>query len=93
MIWHMVHDTATGEGVSIGSVIADPLPDGLTATPLTDADADAILAGTLAWDSATRSTIPTIVTPPNDTQVDDIAAALANLPPATLAALRAALGI
>jgi hypothetical protein len=57
--WHLLYNTTTGQSVSIGTVIADPLPEGITALPLTDAEGEGLQNGTLKWDAATRSLIPT----------------------------------
>jgi hypothetical protein len=57
--WHLLYNTATGESVSIGTVIADPLPEGITALPLTDEQGEGLQNGTLIWDAATRTLIPT----------------------------------
>ena len=58
---YAVHDAA-GTLLSIGTVVADPLPDGLTAKALTDAEAVDLAEGA-TWDSATLSVIP-LVRPP-----------------------------
>jgi hypothetical protein len=57
--WHLLYNSTTGESVSIGTVIADPLPAGITALPLTDEQGEGLQNGTLIWDAATRSLIPT----------------------------------
>jgi hypothetical protein len=57
--WHLLYNTATGQSVSIGTVIADPLPEHLTALPLTDAEGEGLQNGSLKWDEETRSLIPT----------------------------------
>jgi len=57
--WHLLYNTTTGESVSIGTVIADPLPAGITALPLTDAEGEGLQNGSLIWDAATRTLIPT----------------------------------
>jgi hypothetical protein len=57
--WHLLYNTTTGQSVSIGTVIADPLPAGITALPLTDAEGEGMQNGTLIWDAATRSLIQT----------------------------------
>jgi hypothetical protein len=57
--WHLLYNTTTGESVSIGTVIADPLPEGITALPLTDAEGEGLQNGNLIWDAASRSLIPT----------------------------------
>ena len=57
--WHILYNTATGQSVSIGTVIADPLPAGITALPLTDEQGEGLQNGTLKWNEETRSLIPT----------------------------------
>ncbi len=57
--WHLLYNTATGQSVSIGTVIADPLPEGITALPLTDEQGEGLQNGLLKWDEETRSLIPT----------------------------------
>jgi hypothetical protein len=59
MNWHLLYNTATGQSVSIGTVIADPLPAHLTALALSDAEGEGLQNGSLIWDAATRSLIPT----------------------------------
>jgi hypothetical protein len=63
--WHLLHNTVTGQSVSIGTVIADPLPAGITALPLTDEQGESLQNGSLIWDAATRSLIAT--PPPKQT--------------------------
>jgi hypothetical protein len=57
--WHILYNTASGQSVSIGTVIADPLPAGITALPLTDEQGEGLQNGTLKWDEETRTLIPT----------------------------------
>ena len=57
--WHLLYDTATGASISIGTVIADPLPEGITALPLTDEQGEGLQNGSLKWDEATRTLIAT----------------------------------
>jgi hypothetical protein len=57
--WHLLYNSTTGESVSIGTVIADPLPAGITAQPLTDAEGEGLQNGSLQWDAASRSLIAT----------------------------------
>lgn len=59
MNWHLLYNSTTGASVSIGTVIADPLPDGITALPLTDEQGAGLQSGSLKWDEATRTLIPT----------------------------------
>jgi hypothetical protein len=63
--WHLLYNTTTGESVSIGTVIADPLPAGITALPLTDAEGEGLQNGSLQWDAASRTLIAT--PPPTQT--------------------------
>jgi hypothetical protein len=57
--WHILYNTVTGQSVSIGTVIADPLPTGITALPLTDEQGEGLQNGSLKWDAASRTLIPT----------------------------------
>jgi hypothetical protein len=57
--WHLLYNSMTGASVSIGTVIADPLPEGITALPLTDEQGEGLQNGSLIWDAATRTLIPT----------------------------------
>ena len=63
MSWYMVHDANTGREVSLGTVVADPLPQGLASAVLSEADASAIREGRATWDAETRSvvTLPPVV--------------------------------
>ena len=71
MNWHLLYTTATGQSVSIGTVIADPLPEGITALPLTDEQGEGLQNGTLIWDAASRALIPT--PPPTQTAEEFLA--------------------
>ena len=51
MTTYMIHD-ANGEAVSIGTVVADPLPAGLTAVALSTEDATKLRTG-WQWNPAT----------------------------------------
>jgi hypothetical protein len=57
--WNILYNTASGQSVSIGTVIANPLPAGITALPLTDEQGEGLQNGSLIWDAATRTLIPT----------------------------------
>ena len=57
MSWFAVVERATGILVSVGTVLADPMPDHLEALPLGESKFDSL---THRWDPATR----TIVTKP-----------------------------
>lgn len=49
---YIITDDA-GNAVSVGTIVADPLPDGLTAHQFSDATASGLLDGSLVWDAAT----------------------------------------
>jgi hypothetical protein len=55
--WYIVYNTNDGQSVSIGTVLADPLPSHLTAQPLSQLEADGLLNGLLLWDPVTGSLI------------------------------------
>jgi hypothetical protein len=57
--WHLLYNTESGKSVSIGTVIADPLPEHLTALPLTDEQGEGLQNGLLKWDEETRTLVPT----------------------------------
>jgi hypothetical protein len=77
MTTYMIHNN--GQPVSIGTVIADPLPQGLTATALSDTDAARLLTGGWQWNPATLAV--DIEPAPVPDPLGDIAA---ELPAATL---------
>ena len=58
MITYLIHDD-DGNAVSIGTVLADPMPDGLTVVQLTAEDADVLAQGKGRWDAFTLSVVPT----------------------------------
>ena len=55
--WHIVYNTATGASVSIGTVLADPMPSQFSVFDMTEAEKDQLFAGTLRWDEITRSLV------------------------------------
>lgn len=59
--WFVVANES-GTAISLGTVPADPLPEGLSAVALSDADSAALLDGSGQWDSATRSVV--VLPPP-----------------------------
>ncbi|RTL22686.1 MAG: hypothetical protein EKK55_14305 [Rhodocyclaceae bacterium] len=63
--WFAVVDRASGEAVSFGTVVADPLPAHLEAVPI--ASQPSKRAGT-RWDAASKSvaTIPVVEVPSRD---------------------------
>jgi hypothetical protein len=56
MSWYIVKN-GSGEAVSMGTVLANPMPSGLAAVALSDADASGILAGEKRWDAATQTVV------------------------------------
>lgn len=57
MTWFAIHHQGTGELTSVGTVVADPLPDDLVAVELTDPEAKGINRGSHVWDAASRSVV------------------------------------
>ena len=55
---YAVYNAFGGSLVSTGTVVADPLPDGLEAIALSDADGEMLRTGAGRWDDATRSVVP-----------------------------------
>ena len=53
MVWYALYETINGKLVSVGTVIADPLPTGLTSISLPDKPADNQM-----WDEVTRAFVP-----------------------------------
>ncbi len=83
---------ADGALISSGTVIADPLPEGLTAVALSDTEWGGIQDGTMTWDATARTVAS--VPPPADPRADLIAqveqaTTIAKLRAAVLAALDA----
>jgi hypothetical protein len=58
-----VYETATGRLVSVGTVVANPLPAGLTSVALSAADRDGLRDGTRVWDATMRAVVARTPTP------------------------------
>jgi hypothetical protein len=58
MIWYIVFRKDTGEPYSIGSQLADPLPEEFDAVALSEAEAAALMSGQSKWDAALRQVVP-----------------------------------
>lgn len=58
MTAYAVHQVSNGQLVSVGTVIADPLPAGLAAIVLSQTDGQSLRDGTGAWDAVTLTVIP-----------------------------------
>jgi hypothetical protein len=56
MTTYLIHDT-NGRAFSIGTVLADPMPQHLTVVELSDADAELLASGRGLWDAATLSVV------------------------------------
>jgi hypothetical protein len=54
-----VYDNTTGQLVSVGTVVADPLPAGLAQSTLSAQDAAGLAEGSRMWDPATRTVVAT----------------------------------
>lgn len=55
--WHILYNTNTGQAVSIGTVIADPIPEELTALSLTDEEGDGLCQGLYKWDENLKKVV------------------------------------
>jgi hypothetical protein len=73
MTTYLIHN-ADGNAVSVGTVVADPLPAGLTAVALSDTDAAKLNDGTGIWDATTLTVIDRPVAPPRPTVEDRLVA-------------------
>jgi hypothetical protein len=54
---YLLHN-GNGRAVSIGTVLADPMPDGLTVVPLSADDAALVRTGKGRWDEQARAVVP-----------------------------------
>lgn len=54
-----VYQNTTGQLVSVGTVVADPLPAGLTSVALSAPDEAGLANGSRMWDPATRTVVAT----------------------------------
>lgn len=70
--WFAIVDDATGELVSVGTVVAEKLSARLKALPLTEQPD----FGKVRWDAASRTLKPTPEPPPPESQLDRIEAKL-----------------
>jgi len=51
MTWYLIYDLG-GKAVSIGTVLADPMPDGLTVVELSETQQELLLSGRGIWNPA-----------------------------------------
>lgn len=61
---YLVYVTVTGEADSYGTILADPMPEGLTVRPMSEDETAGVLEGRLMWDASTLA----FVQNPNWTQ-------------------------
>lgn len=66
-MWYAVIDERTGALRSVGTVLADPLPDGLIGVPLSAERPD---LSVVEWDAAQRTMKTRAASPPRRRQVD-----------------------
>lgn len=57
MTVYAIHETTSGKLVSVGTIVADPLPVGLTVVELSNPDAIRLRDGTGRWDPVTRAVV------------------------------------
>ena len=55
--WHILYKTHSGEAISIGTVVSDQIPEGITSLALTDEQGDGLQSGKYIWDSKTKAII------------------------------------
>ena len=87
--WFLVAD-ASGNAVSMGTVVANPLPAGLTAVALSDADAAAMLSGESCWSASARALVAVVPPVPEYVtrwQMRSWLWRVKGIPPATVSAM------
>lgn len=57
MAWFVLYRDSNGEAVSIGSVVANPLPAGILSKQISDAEGAGLTNGTKRWDAATLTVV------------------------------------
>ena len=65
-MFYLVYLTLTGEAVSYGSVLADPMPEQFTVRALTDDETIGVNEGRLIWDAATLTFVQNPNSVPSD---------------------------
>jgi len=58
--WYIVYESDTGKCVSIGTIVADPLPSNLSVVSLSEGDSSMLLNGKAYWNEATLSVIENV---------------------------------
>ena len=75
---NVVYQSDTGRAVSFGSVVASPLPEGMSSMPLTAVDAELLRRGGGRWDATSLRIVPNsgwlvvdgVIVPPPAPEVD-----------------------
>jgi hypothetical protein len=57
MAWFVLYRDSNGEAVSIGSVVANPLPAGVLSKQITDAEGAGLTNGTKRWNAVTLTVV------------------------------------
>jgi hypothetical protein len=65
---YVVYDVASGAAFSIGTVLADPMPDVFSVYACEPQESAGLLSGELVWDAVTLS----VVQRPPDVEEDDV---------------------
>ena len=79
MAWFVLYRDSNGEAVSIGSVVANPLPNGILSKQITDEEGTGITNGTKRWDSGTLTVVDVGPNIPDQIREDLLAKAEAAL--------------
>jgi hypothetical protein len=58
--WYVIYDES-GNSVSIGTIVADPLPERLSSILLSDTDSEMLLSGKGEWDASTLKVKPSAI--------------------------------
>lgn len=66
-VTYLIYNQA-GRAVSVGTVLANPMPPTLTVVALTDLEASDFLNGRATWDEVQRKIVPTPPAPPSTEQ-------------------------
>jgi len=63
---YLLYDSQSGQAVSFGSVLADPMPTNLILRELTDNETNGVFNGDLKWDAATLTFVQNLHWVPSD---------------------------
>lgn len=65
-MFYLVYSLSTGEAVSYGSVLADPMPEQFTVRALTNDETAGVREGRLMWDATTLTFVQNLHWVPSD---------------------------